>query len=254
MDNPLTKCGSDVYQPNQPVNLCYDTFGPAAAFMRGLFEYLYRADGLTLIPHIPAAIEELQQLDPVRFGQKKLFLTTLGRGPVTAVKVNGRKWKDFDSVSVFLPYDKMPAVAQVQILLGNVKPQTGMKAQKATPDLPVAVAKEGQGTELAALDRRVGPLREFHRRLAAAGLGETPTAAHVQLALDCIETAHRRQHLVQTGKITPLPGPSQAAADKSYIETAQKLCSGLDASLNSGETATAATGRKIYGIWREVSH
>ena len=253
MDNPLTKCGSDVYQPNQPINLCYDTFGPAAAFMRGLFEYLYRADGLTLIPHIPAAIEELQQLDPVRFGQKKLFLSTLGRGPVAAVKVNGRKWKDFDRVSVFLPYDKMPAAAHVEILLGNAKAKTGMKAQKATPDLPVAGAKEGQGTELAALDRRVGPLREFHRRLAAAGLGETPTAAHVQLVLDCIETAHRRQHLVQTGKIKPLPGPSQAAADKSYIETAQKLCAGLDASMKSGETATAATPRKIYGIWREVS-
>ena len=129
-----------------------------------------------------------------------------------------------------------------------------MKAQKARPDLPVAGEKEGQGTELAALDRRVGPLREFHRRLAAAGLGETPTAAHVQLVLDCIETAHRRQHLVQTGKIKPLPGPSQTAADKSYIETAQKLCAGLDASLKSGETATAATPRKIYGIWREVSH
>jgi hypothetical protein len=254
MDNPLTKCGSDVYQPNLPINLCYDTFGPAAAFMRGLFEYLYHADGLTLIPHIPAAIEELQQLDPVRFGQKKLFLTTLGHGTVTAVKVNGRKWKQFDSASVFLPYDKTPAVAQVQILLGNAKPSTGMKAQKATPELAPAVEKAGQGTELAALDQRVGPLREFHRRLAAAGLGETPAAAHVQLALDCIETAHRRQQLLQTGKIKPLPGAAEAAADKSYLETAQKVCAGLDAVLKSSETATAATPRKIYRLWREVSH
>jgi hypothetical protein len=252
MDNPLTKRGSDVYQPNAPINLCYDTFGPAAAFMRGLFEYLYRADGLTLIPHIPAAIEELQQLDPVRFGQKKLFLTTVGHGPVTAVRVNGRNWKRFDASSVFLPYDQTPAVARVQILLGNAKAKTGMTVQKAAPDLPLAVAKEGQGTELAALDQRVGPLREFHRRLAAAGLGETPEAAHVQLALDCIATAHRRQHLLQTGQIKPLSSPAEAAADKSYLETAQKLCTGLDAVLKSGETATAATPRKIYGIWREV--
>src|SRR5665213_1810775 len=41
MDNPLTKFGSDVNQTNHPINLCYDTFAPAAAFMRGLFEYLY---------------------------------------------------------------------------------------------------------------------------------------------------------------------------------------------------------------------
>ncbi|MGD0259553.1 MAG: hypothetical protein ABSD29_06985 [Verrucomicrobiota bacterium] len=275
MDNPLTKRGSDVYQPNQPINLCYDTFGPAAAFMRGLFEYLYRADGLTLVPHIPPAIEELQQLDPVRFGQKKLFLTTIGRGPVTGVRVNGRKWKDFDPVSVFLPYDKTPAVAHIQILLGNAKPRTGMTAQKAAMNLTertplpalsprsgerVAEGQErgrawkGQGTELAALDQRVGPLREFHRRLAAAGLGDTPAAAHVQLALDCIETTHRRQHLLQTGKIKPLPGPAEAAADQSYLETAQKLCAGLDASLKSAETATDPASRKISRLWREVSH
>ena len=254
MDNPLTKCGSDVYQPNAPINLCYDTFGPAAAFMRGLFEYLYRADGLTLIPHIPAAVEELQQLDPVRFGSKKLFLSTIGSGPVTAVKVNGRKWKDFDRVSVFLPYDKTPAVARVEILLGNAQPHTGRASVPASPDSPGVLHTKGQGAELAALDQRVGPLREFHRRLVAADLGETPSAAHVQLVLDCIETIHRRQHLLETGELKPLPGPAAAAADQSYLETAQKLCAGLDASLKSGETATTATPRKIYRLWRETSH
>jgi hypothetical protein len=254
MDNPLTKCGSDVYQPNAPINLCYDTFGPAAAFMRGLFEYLYRADGLTLIPHIPPAIEELQQLNPVRFGQKKLFLTTVGRGPVTAVKVNGRNWKQFDAASVFLPYDKTPNVAQIQILLGHAKPRPGKASVPASPDSPMALETKAPGTELAALDQRVRPLREFHRRLVKAGLGETPEAAHAQLALDCIETAHRRQHRVQTGQIKPLPAPAQAAADTSYLETAQKLCTGLDAVLKSSETATAATSRKIYAIWREVPH
>jgi hypothetical protein len=268
MDNPLTKFGSDVYQPTLPINLCYDTFGPAAAFMRGLFEYLYRADGLTLIPHIPPAIEELQQLDPVRFGQKELLLTTLGRGPVTGVRVNGRQWKHFDSASVFLPYDKTPAVAHVQILLGRASLNSGRASVPASQptgranvlvsqpsaDPPASVAKEGQGTDLAALDQRVGPLREFHRRLAAAALGETPAAARVQLALDCIKTAHRRQQLLQTGKIKPLPGPAEAAADQSYLETAQKVCAGLDAFLKSGETAADPASRKIYRLWREVSH
>jgi hypothetical protein len=254
MDNPLTKCGSDVYQPNVPINLCYDTFGPAAAFMRGLFEYLYRANGLTLIPHIPPAIEELQQLDPVRFGQKKLFLTTVGRGPVTAVKVNGRNWKQFDAASVFLPYDKTPSVAHIEILLGNAKSPTGRASVPASPDSPVALETKPPSPELAALDQRVGQLREFHRRLGKTGLGETSEAAHVQLALDCIQTAHCRQRLLQAGRIKPLAGPAEAAADKSYVETAQKLCTGLDAVLKSSETATAATSRKIYAIWREIPH
>ena len=53
MDNPLVKFGGDVYQPGQPINLTYDAFGPPAAMVRGLFEYLYEADRLALRPHIP---------------------------------------------------------------------------------------------------------------------------------------------------------------------------------------------------------
>jgi hypothetical protein len=68
MDNPLTQCGKEVYQPNQPINLCYDTLGPAAAFMRGCLSTV-RADGLTLIPH--AASSECEQLEPVRLGRKQ---------------------------------------------------------------------------------------------------------------------------------------------------------------------------------------
>jgi hypothetical protein len=51
-----------------------------------------------------------------------------------------------------------------------------------------------------------------------------------------------------------LPGPAEAAADQSYLETAQKLCAGLDASLKSAETATDPASRKISRLWREVSH
>ena len=33
MDNPLTDFGNAVYQPKEPVNLCYDSFGPPAAML-----------------------------------------------------------------------------------------------------------------------------------------------------------------------------------------------------------------------------
>ena len=59
MDNPLTDFGHEVYQPKQPVNITYDAFGPPAALIRGLFEYLYRADGLSRAPHIPPGIGEI---------------------------------------------------------------------------------------------------------------------------------------------------------------------------------------------------
>jgi hypothetical protein len=250
MDNPLTKCGSDVYQPKEPINLCYDTFGPAAAFMRGLFEYLYRADGLTLLPHVPASITELVQLDPIRFGRKKVFLATVGRGPITAVRVNERKWRQFDAVSVFLPYDKTPDIAQIQIMLGDTKPPATRAIQKPAPRLPAAVASEALPANSTALDQRTAALCVFQRRLTTAGLGETPEAAHARLALDFIETIRLRQSQLESGKIKRLPGPAQAAADQLYADTALKLCNGLDALLKTYETAADPARKKIYHGWQ----
>ena len=121
MDNPLVDFGGAVYQPHQPINCCYDTFGAPAALIRGLFEYLYRADGLTILPHVPPGIVELTQRFAIRFGSKRLFLSTVGRGPVAAVTVNGKPWKRFDPKSIFLAYDETPETAQIQIVLGDAK-------------------------------------------------------------------------------------------------------------------------------------
>jgi hypothetical protein len=143
MDNPLVDFGNAVYQPGEAVNLCYDSFGLSAAMMRGLFEYLYRADGLTLLPHIPPGITRLEQHFPVRFGEKRLYLSVTGSGPVTAVWVNDKPWKAFDDTSIRLPYDQTPAEAVIQIALGGAKPAPFVprKADAALPPLPPAADK-----------------------------------------------------------------------------------------------------------------
>lgn len=120
-DNNLTDFGNAVYQPNQPINCVYDSWGGPLAMLRGLFEYLYTADGVTLIPHIPTGITALQQRFPVRIGDKRLYLTTRGEGPVTAVYVNGKPWKQHDSQSVFLTYAALPRQARVTLCLGGAK-------------------------------------------------------------------------------------------------------------------------------------
>jgi hypothetical protein len=248
MDNPLVKFGSDVYQPNQPVNLTYDAFGPPAAFLRGLFEYLYRADGLTLMPHIPPTVTELEQRDPVRFGAKKIFLSVLGSGEVTAVKVNGRKWKAFDGVSVFLAYDKTPDIARVEILLGEAKPSSRQLAKSA----PALEPQDQTGKTVVSdtqVEKRVDRVREFHRRLVAGHLGETYEAAHARLVLDFAEVTATRRELLRADKIRRLPEPSQTAADKSYDETLAKLCGGLDSVLKSYERSPDASRRKMFQLW-----
>ena len=62
----------------QPINLTVDAFGSPAAFIRGLFELLYAASTLTVLPHIPTNITRLEQNVGIRFGAYMLFFDTTG--------------------------------------------------------------------------------------------------------------------------------------------------------------------------------
>lgn len=119
LDNPLVDFGNAVYQPKEMTNLCYDSLGPMAALIRGLFEYIYRADAVTVYPHIPSGITRLEQKFPIRFGAKQLYFTTTGQGPVTAVNVNGKAWTAFDGQAIRLAYDRLPDTAFVDVALGG---------------------------------------------------------------------------------------------------------------------------------------
>jgi len=229
MDNPLVKFGSDVYQPQQPINLCYDTFGPAAGLMRGLFEYLYSADGLTLVPHIPPGITELTQHDPVRFGKKLVYYSTLGSGPVTGVLINGQKIKRFTDKTVFLAFATTPDIAHVTILLGGAK-----SVVDEEPPVKINPPENWPAdTRLADLDAKVPHLRAFHQRLVDVKKGHTYIAAHAELVLECIKTAHFRFQRLAEGSIKPLPEPSEKAADDSYIDAAKKLYDGLEKTIQA---------------------
>lgn len=201
LDNPLVDFGAAVYQPNEPINLCYDSFGPPAAMIRGLFEYLYRADGLYLRPHIPPGISRLEQHFPIRFGTRRLYLATVGTGPVTGVVVNGRAWTQFDTDSVFLPYEATPQRAVIQIALGGAKPQSFQprppafqlpSEERADEGTAPEVQSDLPSDEVAAMRQAVAKMRAFYRRLAQEGLAECYEAAHARLAIECGATFDRR--------------------------------------------------------------
>lgn len=252
MDAPLTDFGNDVYQARQPINVVYDAFGPPAAFIRGLFEYLYRADGVTLVPHIPPEISELQQVDPIRFGKKKLYLSTVGRGPITSVAVNGRRWRSFDSRSVFLAYDHTPDVARIVISLGGSTLSGSVQTSAPASEVAAVQASGESSPELATLDARATDVRAFHTRLVAAGLGEGYEAAHAQLILDAVRTIHQRLSLLATGRIVRLPEISQRAADECYEETAIGLLDGLDTVVKTYENSADPRARKIFRLYVEA--
>ncbi|MCX6561244.1 MAG: hypothetical protein NTZ26_12120, partial [Candidatus Aminicenantes bacterium] len=119
MDNNLTNFGSEVYQPKEPINTVYDAWGVPAGFIRGLFEYLYKSDRLEIVPHVPAGVTRLEQKFPIRFGAKRLYLSTVGSGVVTDVRINGRRWKTHDTEKVTLAFADVPAEARIEIALGG---------------------------------------------------------------------------------------------------------------------------------------
>ncbi|MCA9436570.1 MAG: hypothetical protein KC978_12365, partial [Candidatus Omnitrophica bacterium] len=172
MDNPLVEFGSKVYQPKQPINLCYDSLGPPAAMIRGLFEYLYLEDGLKLIPHIPPSVTELDQLFPVRFGKKKVFISTKGVGKIRAVHVNGGEWSNFDRDSVLLPDATTPDEAWVEILFEEDVPESS-SPEELQPLFGESIDSSTSDTDVQALEDRLTPIKRFLSILNELGLGKS---------------------------------------------------------------------------------
>lgn len=243
MDNPLTEFGNNVYQPREPINLCYDTFGPAAALLRGLFEYLYTAEGVTLVPHIPDGITTLEQHDPVRLGDKQIYLAVQGTGPIRRVLLNGEDWADFDATSVCLPYAKMPKTVRVTIL----------REGSGTAELPASTTSNerlnearriaahpldyaAQYPNLAHLVTLTQRALELYDRYSSRMGEESYPVAHARLILECIVATFERERLKQKEALAPLPARSQEAADRSYIDTTLRLWEGLESVLARIET------------------
>ena len=256
MDNDLADFGNAVYQPKEPINCVYDCWGAPAAMIRGLFEYLYRADGLTILPHIPTGITRLEQHFPIRFGKKQLYLATAGQGAITGVVVNGRPWTAFGPRSVSLPYDQTPDEAVIEISLGGVKAE---RFQPSKPD-PLAVVpappiaelpKSPLSESLLVLQKRVAVLRDFHKRLVDAGLGQGYEAAHARLAIAYLATTVTRLKMLGEGKLPRLPALSQAAADKSYVDTTAKLCDGLEKTVKSYQRSENPQKQHIWRLWNQ---
>lgn len=255
-DNPLVDFGNAVYQPKEAYNLCYDSFGPMAAAVRGLFEYLYTADTLTIVPHIPTGITRLEQRFSIRFGTKRIFLRVAGQGAVTSVLVNGRPWERFDGQTIRFPFDATPETAFVEIGLGGTEWDSSPHGVAIPPDVSSPTADhdahaafaEGTSEEAGALAARI-------RRFAnpdGPPPRETYEVAHARLVTHAIDAISGRKHLEAEGKLTPLAEPTKSAVDKLYIDTALKLCQGLEKTLNAYETSTDPTKKAIYEEWMKT--
>lgn len=225
-DNPLSEFGSKPYQPDLDINCVYDTWGAPAAMLRGLYEYVYSADSLTLFPHIPNGVTQLIQRFPIRFGTKRLFISASGNGPVQKVFVDGKPWTDFNAKSVTLAFDALSEMSRIHLVLAGGS-ETIPKIVPDAPPLPTdnQIDSIGQSDLCDALRAT----RDFYMQLQKEGLENSYLGAHARLVLDYVGTILERQKRLADGTLAPLPKKTQAAADRSYFETMKKLLAGLQA-------------------------
>jgi hypothetical protein len=165
--------------------------------------------------------------------------------------MNGRTWNNHDAKSIFLAYDKTHATSRIEIVMGTAKPSEAPKtpAEATRFSTPASFAPDS-----ADLGKRALKLRTFLERLNAAGLGSTYPAAHAQLALAASSVIGARRQLLAEGKLKTLPGPSQAAADQSYVDTAIKLSDGLEAVVNRYQDSDQPFLRKIHQLWAALEN
>jgi len=126
MDAPWTQRGENTsnlwydkgfWLHGEGVAIMVDNFAIPAAVLRGLFEYDYKADRLILRPRVPGSISQYTQKEPVRFGEKCLYISCSNGGPqVKSVKVNGKRLRTITPDEVALMYNDLPAEAKVEIV------------------------------------------------------------------------------------------------------------------------------------------
>ncbi|MDO9528908.1 MAG: hypothetical protein Q7J27_07095 [Syntrophales bacterium] len=89
-----------------------DFFEVPGAGLRGLFEYRYLWDRLLIYPHMDPTIEQYEQIQPVRYGTKKIHLKVdnKDRGYVKKAVLNGETLKEVNDLNVQIKYDRLEHV------------------------------------------------------------------------------------------------------------------------------------------------
>jgi hypothetical protein len=126
------------------ISVMIDNFAIPAATIRGLFDYEYQFDRLVLRPRIPGSITYYAQKQPIRFGEKKIYLSCRNRGPeVKSVTLNGAAMTIATPGEVVLMYSEIPANAEIEITTGGGWPESASTA--GYPLVPALVP--GRGTQ-----------------------------------------------------------------------------------------------------------
>lgn len=124
MDAPWSQQGENTSNPWSDkgkfriggVAVMVDNFAIPAATIRGLFDYDYRSDRMIIRPRVPGSIKEYKQNEPIRFGEKKIYISCINGGPeISSFKINGKEEKVANSGELALLYNELPDISEIEI-------------------------------------------------------------------------------------------------------------------------------------------
>ena len=227
MDAPLKDFGKTPWFDTNLTNLCYDALGIPAATARGLFEYIYRADGLTLYPHVPPSIVEYHQKEPIRFGEKRISISIKNSGPrIKSLTVNGRKWRVDAPDYVTLAYDRLPRAARVELVTEGGWPTDAARIQP-TSDAAEKTDVSGSAELPEDLRKPFALLTEMRKRI-----GGEPKAdferAFLHEALAVFEAYRVRAARDAAGAYSAMKPEKRTAILALYRDAALKMYTGFD--------------------------
>jgi len=90
-------------------------------------------------------------------------------------------------------------------------------------------------------------------RLREEGLGEPAEAKQAELVLSHLQALRERIKLERAGKLPALPPASQMAADRSYIQAADRLSDGLKRVVAGYEKSEDPRKQQIWAVWKDMT-
>ncbi|MFZ4724520.1 MAG: GH36-type glycosyl hydrolase domain-containing protein [Paludibacter sp.] len=256
LDNGLEDFGNKIQQDWLPINAVYDSWGAPGGFLRGLFEYEYKADGIIIYPHIPPKINRLEQKFPIYYGNKKIFISTVGSGEITSVRINGKRIKEFSPTALFLKPDSKYKEIHISFGLGNANAEKKYKVNEFSFIIPVDNKFWNPYTIYTKSDKdicRIIPISDFkkvnkfYNVLRKKGFQDTYEYKLSQLIMENLQAIYERQKLKESNGLVKLPLNSQIAADNLYINTLNNLYFGLNRHLQKSPKTN--NERKIATLW-----
>ncbi|MDI6829567.1 MAG: hypothetical protein QME62_13905, partial [Armatimonadota bacterium] len=254
MDAPLTNFGGDVWFKDRLTNLCYDALGIPAATVRGLFEYVYKADSLILYPHIPPFVSEYIQKEPIRFGKKRIFLSVRNNGPkIETVKVNGKILAQSERNCVILPFNSLPKNAKVEIIMIGGRHTDAIKLSSRSSEETIVEAKSAEKCNPSEsftkpLLEVLGTMKDIHRRESNAEYEN----AFIKETIRALEAYDEWAAKDAAGEYKQFSPEKRAAILKVYEDAAMNMYKGFDSLMKGYASSDNPQKKELYMAYSKL--